>query len=79
MRASEQVGKYMKADRVDTPNKTCIWLIRSISSDDDLGLIHWYGPWRCYVFQPAPDTEFNSSCMIALAQFCDKHKDTRND
>jgi len=32
-----------------------------------LGDIRWYGAWRQYVFDAAPNTIFNNGCLASLA------------
>jgi len=34
-----------------------------------LGKIYWYGKWRQYVFEPAPDTIWSQSCLEEVYEF----------
>lgn len=50
--------------------KTVTWIVRGKRSGILLGRIHWYGPWRQYVFYPEPETLFNGGCLREIASFC---------
>lgn len=65
-----ELGKYMVAD-TPTPSvsgKTNVWVIRKPAMGR-LGIVSWYGPWRCYVFCPDDSTLFNAECMQELSDF----------
>lgn len=66
------LGKYMFAGSPcpSKTGKTSIW--RIVDTDDGtLGLVKWFGRWRCYAFFPAIHTVFNADCMSELTKFCD--------
>lgn len=87
---SENVGKWLAADRVGTSpsGKTNIWLIwprkdKPGDSPDEhafveLGRVRWTTTWRCYAFYPEPGSWYEADCLRALAAFCEtktrKHK-----
>lgn len=48
-------------------------------SRDVLGNIVWHGPWRQYVFNPAPSCLFNKGCMKDIIEVIDKLMEARKD
>jgi hypothetical protein len=60
--------KYLRFSRSPAPaRKTMVWFVISQSSDVKLGEIKWHSPWRQYVFFPAPETLFNTDCLVVIA------------
>lgn len=57
------------------------WVVHSVMSDDYLGQVEWFSPWRRYVFGPASATLYDAKCLRAIADFCEKetkvHKSLR--
>lgn len=49
--------------------KTKVWRVMS-TSGNHLGMIKWFGRWRCYCFFPNLDTVFNDGCLEDLTDFC---------
>lgn len=51
------------------------------SSNRPLGVIQWYGAWRCYSFYPHENTLFEKNCLREIAQFCEeeteRHREAR--
>lgn len=45
---------------------------------DKLGKISWSGPWRKYCFYPECDTQFDSSCIMAIVNVIDNLMKDRN-
>ena len=60
--------KYPKTDHYSVINKR---------SDDILGWIKWYGPWRQYCFFPLHCTIFNRDCMQYIIDFIQKLMEER--
>src|SRR6267154_1879652 len=48
--------------------RTNVWHVYS-SGGDTLGMVAWYSRWRCYVFQPLPETIYSSDCLSDIAHF----------
>ncbi len=40
--------------------------------DDKIGIIHWRGGWRQYVFQALPKIDMSRSCHKEIDKFIDK-------
>ncbi len=40
--------------------------------DDKIGIIHWRGGWRQYVFQANPEIDMSRSCHKEINKFIDK-------
>lgn len=69
----EQVGPNMRASEVSPPlgltrKQTKTWMVNA-ADDTPLGLVHFRQTWRCYVFAPAAEVEFDPACLEALAAF----------
>ena len=65
-------------DCAHDPNKvTHTWRVESNGSL--LGTVTWYSPWRRYVYYPQVEmvTLYDASCMIELAEFCQRQTDLR--
>ena len=43
----------------------------NISLDQEIGIIHWRGGWRQYVFQAKPKTDMSRSCHKEINKFID--------
>ncbi len=65
-------GKYLRFEAVARKPKTRIWAVLSKESGDALGLVQWFGRWRCYSFFPAKDTLFEQRCLRDIAAFCEE-------
>lgn len=60
-------SKYLHFYDLPPLGKTRRIVVQSRTHGDHLGDIHWHGPWRQYVFEPAPGTVFNNGCLADLA------------
>lgn len=49
--------------------KTPILHICSKLSNDEIGIIKWYGAWRKFCFFPNPDTIWDEKCLTKLNNF----------
>lgn len=38
----------------------------------EIGIIHWRGGWRKYVFQALPEIDMDKTCHRQIDDFCDK-------
>ena len=66
----ELISNYMKAEQTSADaDRTKVWCIRNLRSDDALGVIKWHGAWRSYCFFPARETVFSAGCMGDLIRF----------
>lgn len=61
-------SEYIKFEIVDSPRKTEVWNVVSISSERVLGHILWYPQWRQYTFAPSIGTIFNPDCMYQIIE-----------
>jgi len=59
--------------------KTNIWKI--ISSSIEIGTVKWFGHWRKYVFYPADNVLFDTTCLREISDFLSaktqEHKEAR--
>lgn len=57
----------------ETSKKTRVWYVLTKTAGPIcLGIIKWYGPWRCYAFHPHPGTVFEKECLAHIGTFCDE-------
>jgi len=64
-------GSHIKFVPWVPKKKTKTWLVET-KDDTPLGIIHWYGAWRCYGFSPKPATVFEKVCLREIADFCER-------
>jgi hypothetical protein len=57
--------------------KTHIWAVCPKDSENAIGFISWYGPWRKYAFQPEPKTVFEPTCLRDVAAFIEEQMQQR--
>jgi hypothetical protein len=63
-----------------TGRKTSMWdVVTKDAQPFTLGVISWYGPWRCYAFTPTLDgpTVFEKTCLRDLAAFMEEQMQLR--
>lgn len=61
--------KYIYFAKVEDKPKTSVWSCHNQRSNDCLGEVRWYGPWRQYCFFPAPGCVFNVTCLANINHF----------
>lgn len=61
--------KYIYFRKIKDKPKTSVWLCYSNSSNEVIGTVKWYGPWRQYCFFPEPNTVFNITCHDHISNF----------
>jgi hypothetical protein len=67
---SQLARPYVRFELSDQQKpKTHVWNVLSRSSDDLLGTIKWYAPWRQYVFFPEAETLYSSGCLAYIQKF----------
>lgn len=59
----------IRFERREQKRRTSIWECINNSSDDVLGVIEWYIPWRQYCFTPESHTIFAGDCLGQIATF----------
>jgi hypothetical protein len=66
-------------DSSSPSGKTSVWKVINRSFEGStgvyLGVVKWYGAWRCYAFFPTRDTLFESKCLTQIAKFCKEQTD----
>ena len=70
---SKRITRYRFIHFVEAEKKpkTSVWECRNNSSEDVLGAVKWYGPWRQYCFFPEPidGLVFNDACLKDICHF----------
>jgi hypothetical protein len=49
--------------------KTTVWTIHNNITNDILGKIKWYGPWRQYCLHTIDNVVFNDGCLSDIIRF----------
>jgi len=49
--------------------KTKVWAVRNKGSQDKLGIIQWYGPWRQYCYFPCVQAVYSIGCLRDIIDF----------
>lgn len=76
--------KWLRFFIVDKKPKTVIVHVYN-TADHFLGIIGWYGAWRQYTYNPAPQAQltFNNGCLQDIADVLtnlnEDHKETERD
>lgn len=63
--------EYIHMEIVEKKPKTNVWNIFSNSSNDVLGGVAWYAPWRQYCFYAKEGCIFNAGCLCDIQNFID--------
>lgn len=69
--------KYINFGLIQEKKKTSVWDCRNNKTKELLGIVFWYGPWRCYVFETSDDVVFNHKCLVDIAGFIKTQMDLR--
>ena len=69
--------KYINFEKVAETPKTSSWICRNNRSNDDLGMIKWYGPWRQYCYFSAGGAIYNPDCLDDIKDFIKQLMDER--
>jgi len=64
---------YVVALPLPRGRKTHVYEIRNAGSDNVLGTIEWYGPWRQFCFVPKGATVWSAGCLQDVRDFIAKH------
>lgn len=59
-------------DGVTESGKTSEYDVVTKDGNDWIGTVSWFGRWRCYVFNAAPGTCFEKTCLRDIADFCER-------
>lgn len=65
------LAKFVEFVLQERKPKTNVWVIKPKDSESILGYVRWYGAWRCYVFEPCPETLYEKQCLRDIADFLD--------
>jgi hypothetical protein len=65
------MAEFITIERVglSKSDRTAVFHVKNRRSDDLLGVIGWYGPWRQYCFSPEPHTVYSSGCLADVEHF----------
>jgi len=69
--------QWIKFVQVDSPRRTQIWSCRNLRSDDELGVVQWYGPWRQYCFLAKTGVVFSAGCLKDVQTFIENLMEAR--
>lgn len=54
-------------------NAKPVYRIFNNKSEDEIGALSWYKPWKQYVFSTDKDSVFNASCLKDVIDFMENH------
>jgi hypothetical protein len=60
---------YMQRLGTTPSGKTQIFQVVNKRSNEPIGQVRWYGPWRQYTFQPEYETVFSAGCLADIQDF----------
>lgn len=64
-------SKYLTFEQIPYEGKTKRFYVKN-KNGTSLGAIYWYGPWRKYVFNNAPEScVFDTTCLKDITAFID--------
>lgn len=71
--------KYVSFFYVEEKPKTSVWSCRNNKSDEELGQVRWYAPWRQYCYFPTRqiETVYNPGCLEDICHFIQQRMDDR--
>jgi len=72
MKVIKQTQYLIFEDMEVKKRKTKLIAVRNENSDDIIGYIEWYGPWRQYCFFPEYETIWNMTCLNDVNQLIQK-------
>ncbi len=61
--------RFVEHEWKDPGRKTAKYSCVNKRSEDKIGVVEWYGPWRQFVFAPEYDTVFEPKCLMAICEF----------
>ena len=65
--------RYIEFVRVGEGHGKPVWACRNKRSDDTLGMVEWYPPWRQFTFGAwSEDIVFNKQCLLGIADFLER-------
>lgn len=64
--------KYLVFEELPTKTKTKYITVTNKNSEDIIGEIKWYAPWRQYCFFPEFDTVWNITCLTDVNEVISK-------
>lgn len=67
----QSIGQFIEAELLPRlpKHKSDRWHIYPKSGGCYIGVVSWFGAWRQYVFDPAPNTTYSAGCLDDIAKF----------
>lgn len=76
------MSQWIKFEASKQLPTTTVWEVRTRDTNEKIGEIRWYGPWRRYAFIPLPNTVWEITCLQDVAEFLNnetaKRKEARS-
>ncbi len=63
--------KYIKFVKIEGNHKYSTWSCRNKKSNEALGVIEWYSPWKLYCYFPTMQAVYSGSCLEDIFDFID--------
>ncbi|KKL76429.1 hypothetical protein LCGC14_2045000 [marine sediment metagenome] len=61
--------EYVHFEKVEDKPKTSVWSCRNNNSEEELGVVKWYAPWRCYCYFPTVQAVYSPGCLVDINDF----------
>ena len=75
-------ASHLKFSEISTQGKMIKYIVINKRYDEEIGIIHWRGGWRQYVFQASDGIDMSRSCQKEIIEFINKlmkeWKDAKN-
>ena len=62
-------NKWIFFEKCGDKPKTEVYAVVNKSSDNEIGQIEWYYPWRQYIFAPVEASVYNDGCLDTITAF----------
>lgn len=49
-----------------------MWVVETKDEGYVLGVVKWFGRWRCYAYFPYPETVYEKDCLREIALWCEE-------
>jgi hypothetical protein len=64
--------EYVHFVHIEDKPKTSVWSCRMNRTDNELGQVKWYSPWRQYCYFPTVQAVYSAGCLKDIEDFIKK-------
>lgn len=70
--------KYIQFVLKEKKEKTEVYSCRNNRTNDELGIVRWYAPWRQYCYFPTVQAVYSEGCLKDIESFIKGLMDARS-